>query len=43
MPYSKFTLRKALKDFQLTMVTGDRFLPDIYPIHPTALLKDTLK
>ncbi len=43
MPYSKFTLSKAVEDFQLTIVEGDRFLPEVPPINPTALLKDTLK
>ena len=43
MPYSKFTLSKAVEDFQLTIIEGDRFLPEVSPIHPTALLKDTLK
>jgi hypothetical protein len=43
MPYSKFTLSKAVDDFQLTIVEGDRFLPEISPVNPTALLKDTLK
>ena len=43
MPYSKFTLSKAVEDFQLTIIEGDRFLPEVSPIHPTALLKDILK
>jgi hypothetical protein len=43
MPYSKFTLSKAVEDFQLTIVEGDRFLPEVSPVHPTALLKDILK
>lgn len=43
MPYSKFTLSKAVEDFQLTIVEGDRFFPEISPVYPTALLKDTLK
>ncbi|MDB9534308.1 hypothetical protein PN451_00350 [Dolichospermum planctonicum CS-1226] len=32
MPYSKFTLSKAVDDFQLTIVEGDRFLPEISPL-----------
>ncbi|MFN5952995.1 MAG: hypothetical protein ACK47Y_05320 [Dolichospermum sp.] len=43
MPYSKFTLSKAVDDFQLTIVEGDRFLPEISPFNPSSLLKDTLK
>ncbi len=43
MPYSKFTLNKAVDDFQLTIVEGERFLPEIAPIEPTPLLRETLK
>ncbi|NES67332.1 MAG: hypothetical protein F6K24_19860, partial [Okeania sp. SIO2D1] len=43
MPYSKFTLSKVVEDFQLTIIEGDRFVPEVSPINPTALLKDTLK
>jgi len=43
MPYSKFTLSKAVDDFQLTLVEGERFLPEIPPVNPTPLLQDTLK
>jgi hypothetical protein len=43
MPYSKFTLSKAVEDFHLTVIEGSRFLPEISPISPTALLKDILK
>lgn len=43
MPYSKFTLSKAVEDFHLTVISGSRFLPEISPISPTALLKDILK
>ena len=43
MPYSKFTLSKAVEDFQLAIAEGDRFLPEIEPVRPTALLADTLK
>ncbi|WP_422641126.1 hypothetical protein [Tolypothrix tenuis] len=38
MPYSKFTLSKAVEDFQLTIVEGDRFLPEISPVNPSSLL-----
>ncbi|MUG97670.1 hypothetical protein F7734_37310 [Scytonema sp. UIC 10036] len=43
MPYSKFTLSKAVEDFQLTIVEGGRFLPEIPPVTPTSLLQDILK
>lgn len=43
MPYSKFTLSKVVEDFQLTLSEGDRFLPDIAPVEPGALLRETLK
>lgn len=43
MPYSKFTLSRAVDDFHLTIVEGQRFLPDISPVTPTPLLQDILK
>jgi hypothetical protein len=43
MPYSKFTLSKAVEDFHLIIVEGDRFLPDIPKIAPTPLLQEILK
>ncbi len=43
MPYSKFSLSKALDDFELVLIEGDRFLPEISPVNPSSLLKDTLK
>lgn len=43
MPYSKFTLSRAVEVFQLTIVEGDRFLPEIPPVQPTPLLRETLK
>ena len=43
MPYSKFTLSKAVENFELTIIEGDRFLPEVPQINPTTLLKDTLK
>jgi hypothetical protein len=43
MPYSKFTLSRAVEDFNLAIVEGGRFLPEIQPVIPTALLYDTLK
>lgn len=43
MPYSKFTISKAVEDFDLTIIEGGRFLPEIPVITPTALLQDILK
>ena len=43
MPYSKFTLSRAVDDFHLTIVEGGRFFPEIAPIEPTPLLKGLLK
>lgn len=43
MPYSKFTLSKAVEDFHLTIIEGSRFLPEIPPVNPSLLLQDTLK
>lgn len=43
MPYSKFTLSKAVDDFHLTIIEGGRFLPEITPITPTPLLQEILK
>ena len=43
MPYSKFTLSKAVEDFHLTIVEGIRFLSEIPSVTPTPLLQDILK
>ncbi|MEM9543705.1 MAG: hypothetical protein AAGA60_29975 [Cyanobacteria bacterium P01_E01_bin.42] len=43
MPYSKFTLAKAVENFQLDLVEGDRFFPEIAPVNPSALLEETLR
>ena len=43
MPYSKFKLSKAVEDFDLTIIEGPRFFPDIEPVAPTSLLSETLK
>ncbi|MEQ9235788.1 hypothetical protein [Coleofasciculus sp. E2-BRE-01] len=42
MPYSKFTLSKVVEEFQLTIIEGERFLPDVPPVQPSPLLQDTL-
>ena len=38
MPYSEFTLKKVKQTFGLTTVEGERFLPEIEPITPSAIL-----
>ncbi|NET47961.1 MAG: hypothetical protein F6K09_04375 [Merismopedia sp. SIO2A8] len=43
MPYSKFSLSRAVEDFDLTIIEGQRFLPAIDPVAPTPLLSDTLQ
>ena len=43
MPYSQFTLSKAVEDFHLTLIEGTRFLPEVAPVTPTQLLQDTLR
>jgi hypothetical protein len=43
MPYSKFTLNKAVADFQLSIAEGPRFIPEIPLIAPSLLLQETLK
>ena len=35
MPYSKFTLSKAVEDFNLTIIEDSRFLPEIAPLTPS--------
>ncbi len=42
MAYKDFTWAKAKKDFGLTTIEGDRFLPDIDPIPPSSVLQETL-
>lgn len=41
MPYSKFTLSKAVEDFQLAIVEGERFVPEVSPVNLSSFLKDT--
>jgi hypothetical protein len=43
MPYSKFTIEKVKKDFQLTLVEGSRFFPAIEPIIPSQRLASELE
>jgi hypothetical protein len=43
MAYSDFTLRKVKQSFGLTSVEGGRFLPEIEPIAPSAILAGLLE
>ena len=43
MAYSDFTIRKVKQDFGLTTVEGGRFLPEIDPIAPSAILAGLLE
>jgi len=43
MSYREFTWSKAKQDFNLKTVEGERFLPEIPAVQPSALLQDTLK
>jgi hypothetical protein len=43
MPYSKFTLARAIEDFDLNLIEGSRFLPVIPPVTPSPLLQEILK
>jgi hypothetical protein len=43
MAYSDFTLRKVKQSFGLTAVEGGRFLPEIEPIAPSAILAGLLE
>ena len=42
MVYSDFTLRKVKQSFGLTSVEGGRFLPEVEPIAPSAILAGLL-
>ncbi len=42
MPYSQFTISRAKKDFQLTIVEGTRFFPDVEAIAPSSRLTKLL-
>jgi len=43
MPYSQFTLIRAKKDFQLTIVEGAGFFPSVQPINPSPRLTSELE
>ncbi|NEP10922.1 MAG: hypothetical protein F6K14_12045 [Symploca sp. SIO2C1] len=43
MSYREFTWSKAKQDFNLKTVEGERFLPEIRAVQPSALLQETLK
>lgn len=42
MPYNKFTLRKVVEDFSLQIVETDTFIPELEPVVPSDLLRETL-
>ncbi|MEO0407959.1 MAG: hypothetical protein AAF289_11465 [Cyanobacteria bacterium P01_A01_bin.135] len=42
MPYSKFKLSRVVEAFQLSIAEGERFFPEILPVEPTPLLRETL-
>ncbi|MBT9313700.1 hypothetical protein [Leptothoe kymatousa] len=42
MAYSDFTLRKVKQSFDLTTVEGVRFLPEIPPLEPSAMLQELI-
>lgn len=42
MAYNKFTLRKVVEDFSLTIIERGTFLPELAPVAPSMLLKETL-
>jgi hypothetical protein len=42
MPYNKFTLRKVVEDFSLQIVEGGTFIPELEPVTPSELLRETL-
>ncbi|WP_442940746.1 hypothetical protein [Nostoc sp.] len=42
MSYREFSLRKVKQDFNLTLVEGGRFLPQIEPILPSPMLAEFL-
>jgi hypothetical protein len=43
MAYSKFTLRQVKRDFDLTILEKESFLPSIQPIPPSDYLIETLR
>jgi hypothetical protein len=43
MPYSQFTLRNLVEQFNLTLAETTRLFPDVNPITPTELLSMTLE
>ena len=43
MAYGQFkTIRSVKQAFDLTVVEGDRFLPDLPPVEPSAILQEYL-
>ncbi|MEO1375173.1 MAG: hypothetical protein AAFW70_12795 [Cyanobacteria bacterium J06635_10] len=42
MPYSNFSLSRVKREFNLTTVENERFIPEIQPIEPSFYLKEAL-
>ncbi len=42
MPYSNFSLSRVKREFSLTTVENQRFIPEIVPIEPSFYLKEAL-
>lgn len=42
MPYSHFSLSRVKREFNLTTVENERFIPEIQPIEPSFYLKEAL-
>ncbi|PAX51730.1 hypothetical protein [Brunnivagina elsteri] len=42
MAYNKFTLRKVVEDFSLQILEGGTFIPELEPVAPSELLRETL-
>ena len=42
MPYSNFSLSRVKREFNLTTVENERFIPEIEPIEPSFYLKEAL-
>lgn len=43
MPYSQFTLRQLVQEFNLTLSENTRLFPSVQPVKPTELLSITLQ
>jgi hypothetical protein len=43
MLYSQFTLSRITKDYGLTLIEGESFIPDLEPLAPSTSFKETLE